>query len=158
MPEVDWRNTVDLSSHIHDQVSQISFLKALSCVHGCTWFLFVHFFLLTKFRRNCTTDFPQSLHETLRQYFQLACRSSRWWLLSPFIVNKLLRTDSDQLFPRLFWGKNTEVVSCASTLTVSYYQYHHGDHDPDHDPGQVAQENDEEQAGEHGDNQASAEG
>lgn len=41
-------------------------------------------------------------------------------------------------------------------LTVSYDEYHQDNHDPDHDPCQVAQEDDEEQADEHGNNQTSA--
>ena len=40
-------------------------------------------------------------------------------------------------------------------LTVSYDQDHHDDHHPDHNACQEAQEDDEQQAGEHGDDQAS---
>ena len=40
-------------------------------------------------------------------------------------------------------------------LTVSYDQDHHDDHHPDHNACQEAQEDDEQEAGEHGDYQAS---
>lgn len=42
-------------------------------------------------------------------------------------------------------------------LTISYYKYHHGNHDPDHYPCQEAQKNDEKQAGDHSNNQATGE-
>lgn len=55
------------------------------------------------------------------------------------------------------YDKDNNKVLGASTLTISYDHYHHGNHHPDHDPCQEAQEDDEEQAGEHSNNQPSRE-
>lgn len=58
------------------------------------------------------------------------------------------------LFGRL---KNSRRQTCVLGLTISYHQNQQGNHDPDHDSRQVAQEDDEEQTEDHGDCQPSAE-